>query len=499
MSLIFRAVAYLFHRAIYGAAKVTRFTPNWGTTARGTQNGNLRMDHRALRARCQQLYRDMPVPRALINALVFKTISSPMYPRAGLRGDSGAAVTWRKNADRVFRDWADDKKKFSLDGMMSMVEMQRAIVRAVAVDGECFVVMHERDNGAGFPRLRLEMVESVFLDSGILPRGFAGIDAKGREGIEVDADGRALRYHFRSPNGRDPRAVNADRVMHMKIDLYAGQYVGEPLLTAIAQQVYAFDNFQLATVKNAENNAKIFMVSTSEDGEGVGALIKAPEDGTATEREEFREVGFGQIINLLKGEDVKQMDVKHPGAQYGVFVEKMIKMMCATVGLPYEVVSGDMSGVNFSTARMADMVAENAVSPWREMLRDDFLCTIFKAFMSVSIQTGLISLRGERLPMSEYLRCTVTMPGRRYVDPEKEIKAEEAAMRTGVKSWSQIQEERGNDPEAQLDRLKKDREMFERAGMDYPGDIDKQPVAIEPEEDPETEPAKDPEEEEVAV
>jgi lambda family phage portal protein len=474
MISILRTVSNFFKRAIYGAAKVNRLNVGWGTSIRGTQNGNLRMDSRALKARCQELYRDMPIPRSIINALVSKTIAAPIVPRSAMQGRSGAAASWRKNVDRIFRDWADDKEKFSLDGMMSMVEMQRAIVRGVAVDGEIFVVMHDRDNGPGAPPLRLELVESVFLDSGILQTGFAGIDAKGREGIEVDDDGRPLRYHFRRPNGQDVRVVPANRVLHIKIDLYAGQYVGEPLLAAIAQQVYHFENFQSATVQNAENCAKIFMVATTQDGGGVGDLLKSPDadEATATEREEQREVAFGQFMNLMPGESVTQMDMKHPGAQYGVFVEKMIKMMAAVAGLPYEVVSGDFSGVNYSTSRMADMVAESAVLPWREMLRDDFCCPIFKAFMVASIQGGLITLRGERVPVSDYTRCNVTMPGRRYVDPEKEVKADAEAMKIGSKTWSQIQAERGNDPEEQMDRIIKDREMFKAAGLVYPGDLD---------------------------
>jgi lambda family phage portal protein len=348
----------------------------------------------------------------------------------------------------------------------------------------------------------LELVESVFLDSGILQTGFAGIDAKGREGIEVDDDGRPLRYHFRRPNGQDVREVPANRVLHIKIDLYAGQYVGEPLLAAIAQNVYHFENFQKATVQNAENNAKIFMVATSQDGGGLADILTAPDasEATTTERQEHREVGFGQIINLMAGEDVKQMEMKHPGAQYGVFVEKMIKMLAAVVGLPYEVVSGDFSGVNYSTSRMSDMIAESAVLPWREMLRDDFCCPIFKAFMLASIQAGIVTLRGDRVPSSDYLRCAVTMPGRRYVDPDKEIKADAGAMEIGVKTWSQIQEERGNDPEEQFDRIKKDREMFEKAGLVYPGDLNSGAKAqasmpIEDEQPTEEQPTK----EEVAV
>lgn len=496
---VLRAITTLFKRAIYGAAKITRLNQNWGTTTRGTQNGNLRQDARAIRARSQQIYRDNPMGRSLIESVVTKTVASPMIPRSGLHGDTIAAAKWRKNVDRVFRAWANDKHKFSLDGMMSLVEMERAIVRAVLVDGECFVVFHERDNGPGLPALRLEMVEAEFLNSGVFSFGFGGIDDKGREGLEVDEDGRAVRYHFRRPNGMDIPPVPADRVLHIKVDLYAGQYIGEPAMAPIADLLYHFDSFQAATIKNAENCAKIFMVATSEDGSALGDLMSGAtaDNVTTTAETDTYEVGFGQVVKLLKGESVTQMDVKHPGSQYAPFVEKTYMTCSATIGVPYEVASGDFRGVNYSTSRMSDMVAEAAVKPYREMLRDDYLCPIFQRFMSTSIQSGLVPLRADRVPFSEYLLCNVTMPGRRYVDPEVEIKADAEAMKVGVKTWSQIQEERGNDPEEQMAQIIKDREMFERAGLTYPGDIDTaasfqqqaQPAAALPQPDDEQEEA----------
>lgn len=471
---VFRAIKSLFKRAIYGAAKITRLNQNWNTVTRGTKNGDLRQDARSLRARSQQLYRDNPMARSLVESVVTKTVASPMVPRSGLHGDTRAAATWRKNVDRIFREWATDKNKFSLDGMMSLAEMERAIVRAVLVDGECFVVFHERDNGAGFPSVRLEIVEAEFLNSGSYFFGFGGVDDKGREGMEVDDDGRPVRYHFRRPNGMQVRDVPANRVLHIKIDLYAGQYVGEPAMTPIADLLYHFENFQSATVKNAENNAKIFMVATSDDGSALEQLLGNENETnvTTTDDTDVYDVGFGQVVKLLKGESVHQMNVKHPGAQYAPFVEKTYMTCSATIGVPYEVASGDFRGVNYSTSRMSDMVAEAAVKPYREMLRDDFLCPIFQRFMTTSIQSGLIPLRPDRVPFAEYLICHVTMPGRRYVDPDVEIKADAEAMKIGVKTWSQIQEERGNDPEEQMDRIIKDREMFQRAGLTYPGDID---------------------------
>jgi capsid protein len=74
-----------------------------------------------------------------------------------------------------------------------------------------------------------------------------------------------------------------------------------------------------------------------------------------------------------------------------------------------------------------------------------------------------------------------TMP---WIDPQREVTAEEKAVQAGFKSRTQVIRERGGNPQDIFEQIKQEREQESEAGISFTSSLGKQPAPITPKEEP---------------
>jgi capsid protein len=116
------------------------------------------------------------------------------------------------------------------------------------------------------------------------------------------------------------------------------------------------------------------------------------------------------------------------------------RTIAAAMGLTYEGFTGDYSGVNYTSGRMGRMDVDPQIRDWQQNLMIAQVCAGFARWIAEAIADVT------DIPASAY-EIIWTPPVRPVVDPTKDYKANETAMRSGQKSRRQVVREAGGDPE----------------------------------------------------
>lgn len=459
----------------YAAANRNRLNGTWGQGAPWPSE-LVKLDAALLRARTYQLYRDNASARALVNGLVNQILTKPMVPRANARVHDGVAqaevARFNGEANELFRVHGHRKRLWSLDGRTNFAQMQRMMARCMLLGGEFFLVAHYRQQPRrGVPEVRYEVVGTERLDTsrgGVI--GMMGRDWESRPGIETDLDGRPVRYWFRRRDGvlGDPIEVPADRVYHGMVQLYPGQDAGEPIGAAVGELLWHFGRYYVSEVQGQESSAATFgwirrsgVEVPPEEEDGDPDVELDPESGRR-----LVDMGVGRFVELGEGEDMGQVQQVRPGGGFQSFVTMTQKMVCAAFGLPYEKLSGDYSGVNFSTSHKSEQVAQDAV--WELQLEIEGANRWFwESDISLALLQGdLRVVRGLRV--EEMLELHEQWPTHRNADPVKQANADRTNLETGETTLTEIYRRKGRTVEDMVREMAEERERFARAGLPYP-------------------------------
>jgi lambda family phage portal protein len=180
-----------------------------------------------------------------------------------------------------------------------------------------------------------------------------------RAGIEFDKLGRRVAYHLyrshpedgrwrRCRPGRDGHGARPCQRNHPPVPRAApGQIRGEPWLARALvklNELDQYDDAELVRKKTAAMFAGFITRLSPEDnlmGEGLpdasGAALAGLEPGTM------------QILE--PGEDVKFSQPADVGASYAEFLRMQFRAVAAAMGITYEMLTGDLTQVNYSSIR----------------------------------------------------------------------------------------------------------------------------------------------------
>jgi capsid protein len=115
-----------------------------------------------------------------------------------------------------------------------------------------------------------------------------------------------------------------------------------------------------------------------------------------------------------------------------------LREIAAGLNVPYEALTGDLTGVNYSSGRMGWLEYERSIESWRwNMLIPQMLDPLQNWIQqAVTLATG----------SSEPFTLGWTPPRREMIDPDKELKSANTAIRTGLSSRSEELRRLGLDP-----------------------------------------------------
>ncbi|TCT05390.1 lambda family phage portal protein [Tepidamorphus gemmatus] len=404
--------------------------------------------------------RNNPWVAAAVDSLVGNVVGAGIKPQSA---HPDRAV--REALQALWLRWTDHA---DAGGLGDLYGLQAMAVRAMIESGEAFARLKvARDTPSGIVPLRLDLLdrEQVPLD---LHRDIGG-GARIRAGIEFDSAGQRVAYHVHASRLGDPLAplrfepvrVPAADLLHLFKPLAAGQLRGITWLAPVLLRLHELDQFEDAALVKAKVAALFTGFITDPDGT-VGGLSGTGNAGVL-------QVGMepGSLIPLPPGADIRFSNPTEHDA-YAPFVKNHLRAVAAGLGLPYELVSGDLEGVTYSSIRAGLIEFRRRVEQLQHNVVVHLFCRpVWERFLRLAVLSGDLPARNFDRDPAAYLGCEWLPPKFDYVDPMKDVQAEIMAIGAGLKSRSQAISERGYDAEQVDAEIAADQSRATALGLDF--------------------------------
>lgn len=427
-------------------------------------NRTLRYQLRALRARSRQLCQNNPYGKRFAQMVVSNVCGpNPFRMQAKVKTARGKLDDRaNKIIEAAWKSWSR-KGEADITGRFSWNALQRLIVRTLAVDGEClFRVYRGPDYGKhGF---QVQIIDTDRLDEGKNEKLRSGGSIN--MGIEYDVIGRPVAYHLlkRKPSQWDREYVKeyeripASEIYHLFVPEFAEQGRGVPWMYAVLLELVHIGAFTEAAVIAAR-------VGASQMG-----VIESPDGGGDYEGDSMDAVGNpqieaepGQFPMLPPGYKLTGWNPKYPDAAIGPFLKACLQGMSVGLGVAHHNLSGDMEGVTYSSARIAEL---NERALWTEI--QNFVIEHLHEPMQPDWLRMQIVLGQVKLDMAGFDRYREAhWQGKRWawVDPQKEVAANVEAIKNKLKSRTRVIAEQGEDVEDVFTELAAEDELAKDKGL----------------------------------
>lgn len=285
--------------------------------------------------------RNNPWVCAAVQGLVSNAVGTGIKPRS--RHPDNAT---RKKLHALWNVWTDSA---DASGLTDFYGLQALALRSMIESGETFARI--RIGGNGLVPLQIELLDREQVPMDLHREINAG--ARIRAGVEFDANGARVAYHvYRgrpgdplSPMQLDLARLPASDMIHLFQVLAPGQLRGMTWLAPILLRLHELDQYEDATLVKAKVAALFTGFIRDPDGTVAGLNNGSGTGGVL-------QVGMepGSLIPLPPGADIQFSDPADPG-DYSSYVKNHIRAIASGLGLPYELVSGDLEGVTYSSIR----------------------------------------------------------------------------------------------------------------------------------------------------
>lgn len=412
----------------YDAAALSRRSQHWRTAALSLDaNSEIAQANSILRGIARDLVRNNSYASRAKSIIGNNVVGAGIIPRI----QSPARI--KKIINQHF-----DTTAIDADGLHNLYGLQSLAMKAVVESGEVLIRRRPRRVEDGLPLpFQIQVMESDYLDSGrdaVLANGGMIIN-----GIEFDAIGRRVAYwifpyHPGSVlTGSNivlaSQRVDAANIAHIFRMDRPGQMRGVTWFAPVITRLRDFADFSDAQLVRQKIAACFAAFVTKQDG-GINL-----EEATPYPVDTFEP---GMIEYLRDGESVTFANPPST-ADYQSYTSVTLHEIAAGLGITYEAMAGDLSQVNFSSARMGWLEFQRNIDSWRWlMLIPQFLDRLETwTNESISATNGLVS----------NVKMTWTPPRREMIDPTNEIASSKAAIRSGLTSRSEEIRRFGFDPE----------------------------------------------------
>lgn len=452
----------------YRGAGESRRSRAWGVTD-ASINALLGSDVADVRRRSRDVARKSAWAESAAESRTANAVGPGIVPRLLLEDD-----VLRREA---LEAWEEFVEECDADGTSDFYGLQSLVCRSEGEGGDVFVRLRPRrpSDGLSVP-LQLQVLEAELCDPTFEEVRTAG-GGRIQAGIEFDAIGRRVAYHlwrthpgeFTTVRNLERVRVPADNVLHVYRVLRPGQIRGVPKLAVVLAKLWDLERYDDAELMRKQVAAMFAGFITQQDHSNDPLDTEGQEqdhDGALTARLEpgtLQELDPGQEITFAEPTDV--------GANYEPFMRWQLRQVSSGSGTTYEQLTGDLSEVNFSSIRAGLIEAGKRLAQYqRNCLIYQFCRPVWRRFVEQAVLSGRIALPQDPAVLRQLLRVQWTVPGREYVDPEKEVRATVAKIRGGITSRSKAVAELGIDAE-QLDReIAADNARADRLGLVFESD-----------------------------
>ncbi|UTO29205.1 phage portal protein [Bartonella harrusi] len=324
--------------------------------------------------------------------------------------------------------WVDEA---DYDEDASFYGLQATIAREVFLTGECFVRLHYVDlyGRSGVP-LQLQIYPTEMLD--LTYNGPAEIKGNYiRMGIEFDASGKRVAYHFWEYHPYDDCPANsafksqervripARMVLHIKERRIAGQLRGSPKITRSMTKIFQLESYDDAEL-DRKRTAALFAAFISRNPPNDAKLLDNRNEKDVEEESELPVIEPGGSFYLGENREIKFSNPVEVGGSYEAF---------------------------------------------------QFNRIVWERFVEMAVLAGCVKLPGWEENPLPWLQCESFAPPLEMIDPNKDISAEKEEIRAGLKTRRMALAERGFDIDSIHAELEEEHTDARARGLSFDTDM----------------------------
>jgi lambda family phage portal protein len=450
----------------YAAAKTNRLTGPW-TVTDANVNKIVGASSATIRQRVRQLVRDFPYFARAVRVMTDYVVGTGISPQPRVKTPDGKLDTRRNQEIEDAWNWFADEADVA--GKLHIYDQMQLSKRQDQEAGEFILVKRYRPRENRYIPFCLQMFEADWLSPTPATKIEASTVAGFDQGIEYEkATGRVWAYHFTDPDGwGKAMRVPADQVIHGFETLRPGQLRGvSPYAPAI---LVAHD---LSTVMDAEIDAAkmaskyLGFVKTATPMAMAAGFSTETDPDTGEERTvEEMENAILKILN--PGEEIELATNSRPGANMPSFVKLILCMLSVTSGAPYELLSGDYQGLNYSTGKMIRNDFAHSLRPIALRHIRHFCQPVYRTFLDYAVMTGRLTLPNYFANPYPWRRVEWQPPGMESVDASRETKSNIDQISVGLRSPQEITSARGRNLEDVYNEIKAAAQMAQSLGITF--------------------------------
>jgi lambda family phage portal protein len=447
-----RKVMQVLAGRAYEGASAGRHTEGW-ITASSDASTEIAGAMTRTRDRARDLVRNNPYAARAVKAHTANAIGSGIVPRS------------IETVDKLFARWAEQA---DADGRLDFYGLQTLGLRTVIESGEVLIRRLAPSGDYEVP-LQLQMLECDFIDTSkdVARAPSSTLGGYARQGIQYDARGKRLGYWlFRNHPGATDLAfrnslestlVPADEILHIYDPLRVGQGRGITWFAPALIKLKDLADYEESELVRKKIEACLAGFVTTDDDLRTLGQGKIAEDGKRIE-----EFVPGMVQYLKPGESFNTFQPSFAqGGAYQEYMRVQLHAIACALDLTYELLTGDLSQVNFSSARMGLQQFRYRVQQVQsQILIPCMLLPIWRWFCELAAVKDQVRLDADgRVPV------VWAVPKFESVQPLDDAKEIEMRIRNGTLSWPQAVAAQGMDPQDQLNEIKAWNKKFDDAGI----------------------------------
>ena len=386
--------------------------------------------------------------------------------------------------------WAEFSEPMHIDtaGRKDLYWMQVIALNSLVTDGEFFFQKH-KDESTKFG-IQIQEIDAMRIPPFATNR--YRLEKQGetyKNGIIFNKmTGKPLYYALNRDNvnyydmqpDRSTELIPAASMLHGYQQDAAGQARGVPLGQTSSETLYMIAKYSEAALQNARVGATKVGFFTHGKDIPQETRPKKDDDGNIVVDDDGNivlenamdgakiDLTPGSISSLPTGVDFSEWSPQYPNNEFDAFMKVMLRQASVGFSIPYSDISGDLSDVNYSSMRQGALEIRANYRILQGLLIQYFMKPVYMEWLVSVLMREMLMVNGKRLTMDmiDDLHMPVWTPKRwAWIDPRAEAIANQIAIKSGLKSPSQIIKEMGGDPEEVWKKHKARQRCYEGLGV----------------------------------
>lgn len=394
---------------------------------------------------------------------------------ASIKDPNGRSdVVASKAIEEAYDVWSR-KGNWDVTGSLSRADGERLAAGTWAQDGE-FIAVFRYGQEAGPYGFAVQFMDPMLLHPMHFEKLPNGNEIK--HGIEFNKYGRPVNYWFKKQQemqigytitvGTDYEVVPAANVIHAFMPELVGQKRGLPQTRSALWRMKMLKGFEDAAVTNARIAASKMGFFRDPDAD--------PDSG-----EEIQDADPGTFGNIGNKEFVA-WDPAFPNGEFDPFVKAALRGIASGLGVSYNNLASDLTGVNFSSIRQGALDEREVWKGVQQWMISAFCVPAYEKWLEYALLADKILINGKSLKFERMEKYkAISFKGRRWawIDPSADVAAAEKLLALKLRSRTDIMSEMGRDAQDTWEEIAREDDEMDKLGVvpqPTPGSPMTQPV-----------------------